>query len=966
MDNPFKLPNDLGSLSFKEPKIKKTRQPKPLKGPALKTQGSNLEKFLDVLNKPGAIERQTLINAIQGDDLTKGLGDIAGVSSDKSLLQNLNGVFSSNEATKPTGGDVIQAIRGQGAPTTTLGKIAQGTAGFAADVFNPLDPLNWIGVGELSKTGQALEKAGKLSGFVKGLQTGERSILSARLPFTGAIAHAPGAASRLAGGGLEALGREIKAVPGVEKITNLFKPTFNVLKDSSTKIGATAKRLVSNWGGKGLEDQLAGLKNVATKKVTSDLASINPRIFEHYKTLGLNPEQMVNHEIFRGWDQGIANTRREIKNPVLAKIANSIPKEGPTIPEIQKIVDTTKPLYKDMIKKQRASGKYASSLEKYGPRFVDEAGHRQMENLGIPLEAGKRITKEFTMEEANAISKDPAGRAAMYSKVIGTAPLEKKPQLFDSFRKTDPAGADFYNFDALQGFGKKLAQSSKAVGTANALTDIVANPSLARKSKEAWIGSGMEGQIAKVEVPKEFQKIAGSELFVPQDTAHEFRNFMDIFTDTDKANKAVGAFDASWRTLTGLYKKLTLLTPLGGLHTALRDHMGNHFQSYMAGAWSPTGNAIAAKLESALLKAGNDPAKLAQIADTLGTHAGLDLGKEVKLMEESGLLNEGFSKALFGDEHFNKAEKALLMPQIAKGREISENFSRIQHYITRRLQGWSPEGALKDTRKIMYDYVAGLSPYEKKLQNIFPWYTWSRFNIPMMVMQGLRHPGKSAEFYRAKTNIESGQPKTDERALDEYIKGDPHIRLFQDPNTGNFTYLRIKGFLPVGDLEDITSMEKFGNFMVSSLTPYIKAPAENAFNASTFFKTAGGAPAQIEKYPGETGKFLGMDISRKNINLLKNIRPLNEINRLAGMFGGEAVSGKPASLTPAGYGLNTLGVSLVPVDKENAIKHARLAYMKQLSDLKMAKKYKQSKGENTSQVDQLMQQLSNESFNPGK
>jgi hypothetical protein len=964
-----------GSLSF-APKVHGVNKLPKVTSPALETEPSNLEKALDVLNKPGAIERQIAINSIQGDPWDKGVSDIAGWNPNQGVLRNLNNLVSANPTYQPTGGDVIQALRGGKAPETTLGKVGQGVAGFVADVLNPADPLNWVGVGEATKAGKAAQMLGKAKDLIPALEAGERSILSARVPFTKTILHVSPEVSAGAGKILGGIGQTIKAVPGVGKLAEAFKPTLNVLKGYGNKAISTAKGIVGGYGGTKLEGNLNKLFSDAVSEV-GNLEKINKPMADYYKGQGVaKPEDIVNREIFRGLEKsrGLDETRaardKIFKEPAIQRVINSVPKAGPTTDKIQNIVDILKPVYKGILEKQKNAGIQVSKLADYVPHYLSVAGKKSLEDLGIPLEHGSRTaSKEFTLEEANAISKDPEARAKLYAGVIGTGALKKEPRILDFLKKADPKGADFYSFDALTNFGRHLETGSKAVGVADALKDILSNPDLARESLDKWAGSqgAFERNVVPVDIPERFSGVlkktadekATKRVWVPADTAKEFRNFLGIFTDAQKAQMALGAVDSSWRTLTGIYKKLTLLTPLGGLHTMFRDAIGNHMQSYLAGAWSKEGNAIAAKLQLALTRAGDSPERFAQEASKLGVANGLDLAHEFQVMRDANLLNEGFTKSLFGAEHFNKLEKGIGMQKIAQAREISENFSRIQHYITRRLQGWNEEGALKDTRKVLYDYVNGISPFERKAQNIFPWYTWSRFNIPMMIETALKNPGKFSEFYRAKTNIESQQNnKPDERALDEYIKGDPHIRLWQDPKSGKWTYVRLKGFLPQGDLEDVTSLTKFGELLQSSLTPYLKVPLENTFNTSLFFKNAGGGGSQIEQYPGETGQFLGQPVTKKNINILKNIRPLNEVNRLIGGSG-------QATLNPGEYGLSQAGLSLVPVDMSKSVENARYAYTKQLANLKMAKRRQENKGKPTAEIDSLIRSLGEKSFTPG-
>ena len=958
------------------------RQPNPFaNSPALQTAPSNLEKLFDVLNKPGAAEDQMVINLINGNPATQGVGDILGWNDNASFLRNLDNLVSSNNTYQPTGGDVIQALRGGADPETTLGKVAQSVGGFVLNVLNPADPLNWLGIGELTDTGRALEKAGTAVPFFKGLAEGNRSLLSAVTPFSLGMAglgdkvyaQTPDAINKAAGQFSQGVGNAVMKIPGIEPMVNAFKPTFDKLKQFANIATSGASKIFGDLGGEEAGRALKQTFRDAVEEVGEGaLERANKPMASYYKSQGYNPTQIANAEIRRMSEKPIA-VKNAAKDPYLKEIAKTVPYEGPTTPHIQAIHDAVQKGLKATQGIRKAAG-LPNLGEGYFPRFLSDARKKQFSDLGIDVEHGERVLKEFTHEQLSKIAKDPVGRAKLYSEYFAT-PQKKaasSPHIMDVLKQADPQAAAIYEDDAIQSYGRHLKQTAQEASTSDALQGMLSIPSIARPHAQDWDGTGK--QVVPVDIPSQFHKafeksfpgeevVSGEktgefkhQVWVPADTAHEFRNFVGIFSKQDQANRAMGAFGAGWRTLTGIYKKLTLLTPLGGLHTALRDHIGNHFQSYMAGAWSPKGNAIAAKLAQIVAKTEGNPKKFIEEAAKLGEHYGLDLGQELALMKTSNLFEEGFTKAMFGGEHFNAAEKALGMGAISKLRKTSEDFSRIQHYFTRRLQGWSPTGAVNDVRKVLYDYVGGLSPFEKKLQNIFPFYAWSRFNIPSMVEAALRHPGRAEAMYRAKENIE-GKNGPDERALDEYVKGDPHIRLWQDKN-GKWTYLRLKGFLPLADLEDITSMEKFGDFAVSALNPMIKTPAENYFNASTFFKTAGGANAPIEEYPGQTGSFLGMNVPRKDINILRNIRPLNEINRLIPSQG-------HSTLGPFEYGLSSTGLNLTPVDMGNATEHAKYAYQKTLSNLKMAYKRQQQTGRPTTDVQALMDQLKAQSYQPG-
>ncbi len=982
-------------------------QPNPLTGPALQTAPSNLESFLDVINKPGAMERQAAINLINDAPVTQGLGDIAGWDDNKPMLENLGNLFTASNAYQPTGGDVLQALRGGEEPTTWYGKTAQGVLGFAMDMFNPADPLNWIGLGELTKTGEALEHAGEAVPLIKGLMEGNRSLLSFTPPLvsgmlggpSSALAHIPDPVSQAAGGVMKSLTDAAMTLPGAQTLVDAFKPVSGMMGDYLNKVAAGAKTIFKSVGTSGAS-QLGELGDKAISRTMQDIAlevgdgwleRNNPQMAQFYKQQGYNAQKpadalnIAHKEVARFMDRHIAENQ-VLRGPGYFKEPSSyewlknnpVPTEGPIHPSAIKVGQAYENVRENLLRLSQTVGLPTKEFAG-APSILSGESKQRMAQLGIDPEQGGKVLGDLTRNQTMAMSKDPVMSAQLWKNMLGTAPLEKNPSLMDALRQVHPAAANVMDDDMLKTVVGQAKGEATDISTASVLGDILDNDKLARPSMASWDGSGVNG-VVEIKVPDKFQgvikknknweivsgpKVTGEvahypkSIWVPANEAKHIQEFMGMLSDSEKMNRAIGSFEGSWRSLQGAYKKATLLTPLGGLHTAFRDHIGNHFQSWMAGAWSAMGNAVAGKLALALRRAGDNPEKFAEEVEKLSHEVvhGVNLGEALRAMKESNVFEESFTHSMFGTDKFNTLEKAMGMKAISGLRQLSEDFSRIQHYMTRRFQGWKHEGALHDVRKILYDYTH-LSPAVRTMQNFMPWAAWSANNIPAMFAGAFRRPGRANAFYHAKQNIEALQTnKPDERALDEYVKGDPHIRLWQDSKTGKWTYIRLKGFLPIADLEDITSMEKFGNFMMSSLTPYLKTPLENEFNQSTFFKTAGDQGAPIENFPGEKAPFLGMDLSRKTINLLRNIRPLNEINRMI------PAGGKPV-LGPAEFGLSSAGVNLVPVDMARSVAHARLAYMKQLGNLKSSRKYIVSNGQSTSQIDSLMAQLGANSYQP--
>src|SRR6185369_1980536 len=205
--------------------FKKAKQPKEER--VFETGGSNFEKIMEVLNRPGGVSRQVAQNVNAGENPLKGTSDI---------------LLGKKEA--PTGAETFRELSGAPVPDTKLGRAAQAVAGFALEVVNPADPLNWIGVGEVKNTARGLEKLGQLAKFTEGLKTGERSLVSAKIPFIDkAIPLTPSFVDRGAGSVLQGFGQAARAIPGVEAAGKFLKPTFTKLAKYTNKADAQAAQI---------------------------------------------------------------------------------------------------------------------------------------------------------------------------------------------------------------------------------------------------------------------------------------------------------------------------------------------------------------------------------------------------------------------------------------------------------------------------------------------------------------------------------------------------------------------------------------------------------------------------------------------------------------------------------------------------------------------------------------------------
>jgi hypothetical protein len=151
--------------------------------------------------------------------------------------------------------------------------------------------------------------------------------------------------------------------------------------------------------------------------------------------------------------------------------------------------------------------------------------------------------------------------------------------------------------------------------------------------------------------------------------------------------------------------------------------------------------------------------------------------------------------------------------------------------------------------------------------------TWSRKNIPLQIEKAFTDPGKIVSFDKTRRAIETqefGGPKGDVRGIAEWMMLQYPIRLSVGKD-GVERIGTIGGFIPTGDLLRLADPL---NELYAMATPFLKEPVSQAMNYDPFFRSV------IEQYPGQSSKFLGADMSNRMKHALRNIRILNEADRI--------------------------------------------------------------------------------------
>jgi len=199
------------------------------------------------------------------------------------------------------------------------------------------------------------------------------------------------------------------------------------------------------------------------------------------------------------------------------------------------------------------------------------------------------------------------------------------------------------------------------------------------------------------------------------------------------------------------------------------------------------------------------------------------------------------------EKDIGKSKLAKLGDYPIKTMEFVENRLRFPLFVDRVInRGWSMEDAAKDVFKYHFDYAPeGLSSFERNwLKRLFPFYTWTRNNIPLQIEQMIKQPGKYASLGKLQDTIGGEKGKEEFKDLPEWMKQQLSFRIGGE--NGMSTWLQLP--LPVEDIAKLPVNEEGIRDIVSMLSPVIKTPIELVTNKNLFFGSDIVNP-ELKDYP---------------------------------------------------------------------------------------------------------------------
>lgn len=224
-------------------------------------------------------------------------------------------------------------------------------------------------------------------------------------------------------------------------------------------------------------------------------------------------------------------------------------------------------------------------------------------------------------------------------------------------------------------------------------------------------------------------------------------------------------------------------------------------------------------------------------------------------------------------------ESPLLIPG-QKLFSLIEDHSRVAAFINQMNKGQMPREASKNVFDSLFDYELGLTDFERNVMRRFiPFYSWTRFNLPLQYRMLLEHPKQYMNMVRAARAAQDlvGGPTPDESTWAPYMRESVPFRYGYDPQTGEYRVFLLGNMVP--SAQAFSEPKELGKEFVTGLTPAISVPGQLLSNTD-WLRSTPDNHVPIKKYPGEVENVLGVNLPKKAAWLAKQFPPVRIANQV--------------------------------------------------------------------------------------
>ena len=255
---------------------------------------------------------------------------------------------------------------------------------------------------------------------------------------------------------------------------------------------------------------------------------------------------------------------------------------------------------------------------------------------------------------------------------------------------------------------------------------------------------------------------------------------------------------------------------------------------------------------------------------------------------------------VFGATPENNARAAVFIDQLGKMNA---------HKLSGKALDDAYDKAADMVRGSMFDYT-DVSKFERDwAKRAFPFYKWSRSNLPAQLLHIMERPDRYQKLNLAIQNMQYGVDVPHPEELQNWIQGRAPMVISANAAEDVYKVIPLLNWVPTADLVQMGNPKQLIEQMAS---PFLKLPMEYWANYDSFRK------GDIKKYKGETADFLGVKMPVYMHRFLTNLVFLSELDRVNPweIFGAQIpdpetgeVNIRKTSYEPFFEGLHKMGIT---------------------------------------------------------
>lgn len=397
------------------------------------------------------------------------------------------------------------------------------------------------------------------------------------------------------------------------------------------------------------------------------------------------------------------------------------------------------------------------------------------------------------------------------------------------------------------------------IAAESAKRKLLSNPNFAVKYQEgmsvpegARLISPDQFKFFKVDTPEgnQFLSLKKGDQYIVTEPAFQLLQRYDRAINDEGIRGVLKAVD----TVTGTFKRLALFSP--GYH--VRNVLGAMWNNYIGGmdakdlakytseASNDVTNAVFKEFESDLYREYRQQGLAATSLNKIDMALP---GKEPEDIIRETVEDLSKTTGQRVSDRINPLNSKAWKNVFQTSREAGDFFDQINRFAlykwARENKNYSPEQATNLVKAVQFDY-SNLTNFEREVMTrIFPFYRWSRNNIPFQLQKFVSDPRKFMRLYYANQEAKE-EAKIDEKKQPSYMRNTFNLPFGNRKEGVTFT-----ANLPAEDLSKIAGVGAFGKMVVDSINPALKLPVELVTNRNLFTNR------EISEFEGDSNQ-LGM------------------------------------------------------------------------------------------------------------